>query len=278
MAETTRAGFAVALPGTEQSAEPGRDSARRSRLAPYGAALLTILVGWQLASLFFPSFLIPSPRTVLFRLGREMVSQKFLVTTARSFVRLGIGFGLASLLGVVIGLSTGVWDPFRRYTRALVSILQSIPPIAWVPLFIILLGFGDRPIILVIVISAFFPMAVSVMNAVEHVDLLHLDVARLMGASPLQLARKVYAPAVFPAIVTGSQVGFGNAWRSLIAAEMVGGVNIGLGWYITIAGEIADMTGVLAGIVVIGLLSAALDTWGLEHLKRRLLRWKYAAP
>jgi len=66
--------------------------------------------------------------------------------------------------------------------------------------------------------------------------------------------------------------------QALIAAEMVGGVNIGLGWYITIAGEIADMTGVLAGIVVIGLLSAALDTWGLEHLKRRLLRWKYAAP
>ena len=278
MAEATRAGVAVDVSPTEPIAEPAGKSGRLSRFAPYGAALLTIFVGWQLAALFFPSFLIPGPRTVLLRLGQEAVSQKFLLTTARSFVRLGIGFGLASLLGVIIGLATGVWGPFRRYARGLVSILQSIPPIAWVPLFIILLGFGDRPIILVIVISAFFPMAVSVMNAVEHVDPLHLDVARLMGASRLQLIKKVYAPAVFPAIVTGSQVGFGNAWRSLIAAEMVGGVNIGLGWYITIAGEIADMTGVLAGIVVIGLLSAALDTWGLEHLKRRLLKWKYATP
>jgi len=54
-------------------------------------------------------------------------------------------------------------------------------------------------------------------------------------------------------------------------------VNIGLGWFITIAGEVADMAAVLAGIVVIGLFSAALDSWVLEHLKRRLLKWKYAA-
>jgi NitT/TauT family transport system permease protein len=65
------------------------------------------------------------------------------------------------------GRSGDVWSFFRRYSRAVVSILQSVPPIAWVPLFIILLGFGDYPIILVILIAAFFPMAVSVMNAVE---------------------------------------------------------------------------------------------------------------
>jgi len=247
------------------------------RLAAYGLAFLTILFGWQLASLFFPAYLIPTPAQVFLRLTRELGTRKFLSTIARSFVRLGIGFGIASLLGIVVGLASGVWGPFRRYSRALVSILQSIPPIAWVPLFIILLGFGDRPIVLVIIISAFFPMAVSVMNAVEHVEPVHVDVARLMGATRLQLVSKVYAPEVLPAIVTGGQVGFGNAWRSLIAAEMVGGVNIGLGWFITIAGEVADMAAVLAGIVVIGLFSAALDSWVLEHLKRRLLKWKYAA-
>jgi NitT/TauT family transport system permease protein len=179
------------------------------------------------------------------------------------------------VLGVAIGLVSGVWPFFQRYSRALISILQSVPPIAWVPLFIITLGFGDRPIILVILISAVFPMAVNVMSAVEQVEPMRVDVARLMGASRGQLIAKVYAPEVIPAIVTGAQVGFGNAWRSLIAAEMVGGVNVGLGWFINFSGEIADMVGALAGIFVIGLFSALLDGFILERLKRRLLKWRY---
>lgn len=265
--------------GTAQTLElkeaPSSWQIRFVRLFPYAIAFLTILGGWQIAALIFPSYLIPSPRQVIVRLSSELGREAFLITIARSFMRLAIGFTLACLLGLAIGLISGIWAFFRRYSRALVSILQSVPPIAWVPLFIILLGFGDYPIILVILIAAFFPMAVSVMNAVEQVDGLHIDVARLLGASRMQLITKVYAPEVIPAIVTGAQVGFGNAWRSLIAAEMVGGVNIGLGWFINFAGEIADMVAVLAGIFVIGLLSALLDGYLLERLKRRLLRWKY---
>ncbi len=285
MAARDRAGLQVAGPDAEpaQPSPEARPAGARpfgghtSRVLPYAAAGLTILAAWTLAALFSPAYLIPPPTEVLVRLAHELVNPKFLLTVGRSFWRLGVGFGLASALGVLVGLATGLWGPVRRYTRGMVSILQSIPPVAWVPLFILVLGFGDRPIILVIVLSAFFPMAVGVMNAVEQVDPLHLDVARLMGAGRLGLARKVYAPAVLPAIITGGQIAFGNAWRSLIAAEMVGGVNVGLGWHITIAGEVADMTGVLAGIVLIGVLSAILDSWFLEHAKRRLLRWKFAA-
>lgn len=265
--------------GTTQTLEPKTNPPRWQtgivRLFPYAIAFLTILAGWQVAALIFPSYLIPSPRQVVGRLSVELGRAAFLTTIARSFFRLFVGFTIACIFGLVIGLVSGIWTFFRGYTRALVSILQSVPPIAWVPLFIILLGFGDYPIMLVIFIAAFFPMAVSVMNAVEHVDALHVDVARLMGATPAQLVSKVYAPEVIPAIVTGAQVGFGNAWRSLIAAEMVGGVNVGLGWFINFAGEIADMVAVLTGIFVIGLFSALLDGFVLERLKRRLLRWKY---
>lgn len=225
--------------------------------------------------MIFPSYLIPSPRQVLLRLGKEVQRDAFLVTIARTFARLAVGFSLACVLGLLVGLVSGVWGFFRRYSRAVVSILQSVPPIAWVPLFIILLGFGDYPIILVILISAFFPMAVSVMNAVEQVEPLRVDVARLLGASRSQLIATVYAPEVIPSVITGAQVGFGNAWRSLIAAEMVGGVNVGLGWFINFSGEVGDMVGVLSGIFVIGCFSALLDGYVLERLKRRLLKWKY---
>lgn len=246
-----------------------------ARVLPYAVASLTLFLGWQIAAWIFPAYLIPAPGQVLARLGKELTRDAFLTTIARSFGRLAVGFALACFLGLAIGLLSGVWSFFRRWARALVSILQSVPPIAWVPLFIILLGFGDYPIVLVIVVAAFFPMAVSVMNGVEQVEGLHIDVARLLGASRAQLITKVYAPEVVPAIITGAQVGFGNAWRSLIAAEMVGGVNVGLGWFITFSGEVADMVGVMAGIFVIGSLSALLDGYALERLKRRLLKWKY---
>ena len=249
--------------------------ARFARVFPYAVAFLTIFAGWQVAAWIFPAYLIPAPLQVLARLKKELGREAFLITIGRTFARLGTGFALACMLGIAIGLVSGVWPFFRRYSRALVSILQSVPPIAWVPLFIITLGFGDKPIILVILISAVFPMALSVMNAVEQVEPLRVDVARLMGASRAQLIGKVYAPEVIPAIITGAQVGFGNAWRSLIAAEMVGGVNVGLGWFINFSGEIADMIGALAGIFVIGLFSALLDGFFLERLKRRLLKWRY---
>lgn len=270
MAERAGTAEAVARP-----AAPASWSARLIRVSPYAVAFLAIIGGWQLSALLFPAYLIPPPRRVLLRLVEELGRPAFLVTIGRSFYRLAVGFVLASALGLAIGLVCGIWQFFRRTVRALVAILQSVPPIAWVPLFIVLLGFGDAPIILVIIIAAFFPMTVSVMNAVEQVDALHLDVARVLGADRAQLVTKVYAPAVIPAIVTGAQVGFGNAWRSLIAAEMVGGVNVGLGWFINFAGEIADMTAVLTGIVVIGVFSALLDGVVLEYLKRRLLKWKY---
>jgi NitT/TauT family transport system permease protein len=270
MAEGTRTPQAVASTQENLSWR-----ASFGKVVPYAIAFLSLYAGWQVAAWILPAYLIPSPRQVLLRLITELGRDSFRTTLARTFLRLVTGYSLACVLGVVIGLLSGVWVFFRRYSRAVVSILQSVPPIAWVPLFIILLGFGDSPIILVILISAFFPMAVSVMNAVEQVDPLRVDVARLMGADKRQLVTKVYAPEVIPAIITGAQVGFGNAWRSLIAAEMIGGVNVGLGWFINFSGEVADMVGVLTGIFVIGLLSALIDGYVLERLKRRLLRWKY---
>src|SRR5574341_757138 len=260
----------------EAKSESASGRAQFGRVLPYAIAFLTILAGWQIAAWVLPAYLIPAPSRVLARLAKELGREIFLRTIGRTFFRLAAGFSLACVLGLIIGLVSGVWTFFRRYWRAIVSILQSVPPIAWVPLFIILFGFGDTPIILVILISAFFPMAVSVMNAVEQVDAVRVDVARLMGATKGQLLSKVYAPEVIPAIITGAQVGFGNAWRSLIAAEMVGGVNVGLGWFINFSGEVADMVGVLCGIFVIGLFSALLDGYALERLKRRLLKWQYS--
>jgi NitT/TauT family transport system permease protein len=153
-------------------------------------------------------------------------------------------------------------------------LIQSVPPITWVPFLIILFDFGSVPVIIVVAIATFFPMALAVLNGTEGVSRTHLELAQVMGASRWQMLQKVYTPEVMPAVITGAQVSFGNAYRNLIAAEMVSGASAGLGWSISYAGETADMAGVLAGIIIVGASAAIVDHLLLERLKRRLLRWR----
>jgi NitT/TauT family transport system permease protein len=189
--------------------------------------------------------------------------------------RLAIGFPIACLLGGLLGLLAGLYRSFAVYLRSLIGILQSIPPITWLPFLVILYGFGNVPIIAIIIIASFFPMALTVMNATEGINPTHLEVAKVLGASKGQLLRKVYLPETLPAFITGAQVAFGNAWRSLISGEMVGSVTVGLGYSISFAGQVADMTGVIMDIIVIGAIATVLDHFVLEQLKRKLLHWRY---
>lgn len=246
------------------------------RILAYLAVAATIAGVWQGAAGLFPSFLLPGIPQVFARLGTILSSREFAEALGISLARLGSAYLTAALSGTLLGLASGILPWLRTYLRALVSVLQSVPPITWVPLLVITMGFGDGPIIVVVTLASFYPMVQSVMSAAEQVEPLHIRVARALGAGKLRVLTSIYLPEVFPSMITGAQISFGNAWRALVAAEMVAGVGIGLGWSITFAGEIADMSGVLAHIVVIGVFAALMDQVVLELLKRRLLLWRYA--
>ncbi len=248
---------------------------RYQKLGATVTAVAFILLIWQIAAWFLPEFLMPDVPIVFARLWQELQQPAFLDGLSGSLGRLGIGYGSALLLGIVFGLVAGVLHFFRAALKSAIIILQSIPSIAWVPLFLILMGFGNAPIIIVIAIGAFFPTALSVMNATEEVQKVHVDAARVMGASRGALLRRVYLPAVTPQLITGAQLAFGNAWRALISAEMIVGFGAGLGRSLAYSGEIADMTGVMTNILVIAILASLIDQVLLEGLKRRVLRYQY---
>jgi len=191
--------------------------------------------------------------------------------------RLAVGYPVAVLLGASLGLLAGLSKTFYAYLRSIIAILQSIPPITWVPFFVIIFQYGHMPIIAVITVASFFPMALSVMNATEGVNKTHIELAKVLGANKKQLLRKVYLPESLPFVITGAQVAFGNAWRSLIAAEMVGGASVGLGFSISYSGEIANMKGVMMGILVIGTIAIILDLVVLEWIKRKVLKYRYVS-
>lgn len=241
---------------------------------PFLIAVISLLLLLQLGNFRTP-IVIPSVPEVFARLGRELATPDFWKSLGSSLYRLGIGFPIACFLGGLFGLLAGLSRSFAVYLRSLIGILQSIPPITWLPFLIILYGFGNVPIIAIIIIASFFPMALSVMNATEGVNPTHLEVAKVLGAKKGQLLKKVYLPETLPAFITGAQVAFGNAWRSLIAGEMVGSAAVGLGFAISFSGEVADMTGVIMYIIIIGAIATFLDHFVLELLKRKLLHWRY---
>ncbi len=248
----------------------------QKKIWPFIAAVGSLLVLWQAASFLYDDFILPDVYTVFSSMLFERLWEpEFLDSLQHSMFRLAVGYPIACLLGAMLGLFAGISRHFAVYLRSVIAILQSIPPITWLPFLVILLNFGNLPIIIIIIIASFFPMALSVMNATEGVNRTHIELARVLGAKRGQLLTKVYLPESLPAFVTGAQVAFGNSWRSLIASEMVGGASVGLGRSISFAGEIADMEGVIMHIVIIGFIAVLLDHVVLERLKRRLLRWRY---
>jgi NitT/TauT family transport system permease protein len=253
---------------------PTRLSASRKKLA-MALAIVLILLGWQLAAWALPNFLMPGVPDVAVRLWEEIQTPAFRNALAGSLARLGGGYAAALLFGIGFGLAGGVLFFFREVLKSAIVILQSIPSIAWVPLFLILMGFGNLPIMVVVALAAFFPAALSVMNATESVQRVHIAAARVMGATRWDLLRRVYLPAVMPELITGAQLAFGNAWRALIAAEMLVGFGKGLGRTLAYSGETADMAGVMASILTIGILAPLIDRVVLENLKHRLLRYQY---
>jgi NitT/TauT family transport system permease protein len=238
-------------------------------------AVVFILLLWQIVAWSLPDFLMPDVHTVIVRLWKEIQSSDFHAALLGSLTRLGAGYGAALFFGVGFGLIGAILFFFREVLKSSIIILQSIPSIAWVPLFLITMGFGDLPIIAVVALSSFFPAALSVMNASESVQHVHVAAARVMGASRWDLLKRVYLPAVMPELITGAQLAFGNAWRGLIAAEMLIGFGKGLGRELSYAGETADMVGVMTSILVIALLAPVIDQLMLEKLKHRVLRYQY---
>ena len=246
-----------------------------TRKIAFTLAVILILAIWQVAAWCLPEFLMPDVPTVVTRLWQELYMENFRAALWGSLARLAAGYGAAMLCGIGFGLIGAVLSFFREVLKSAIIVLQSIPSIAWVPLLLIMMGFGSLPIVVVVAIAAFFPAALSVMNATESVQPVHVAAARVMGASRWDMLKRVYLPAVMPELITGAQLAFGNAWRALISAEMLVGFGKGLGRSLSYAGETADMIGVMASILAIAILAPLIDQLLLENLKHRVLRYQY---
>ena len=182
-----------------------------------------------------------------------------------------IGFMVAVVTGVPVGLLMGTSRTADALIGPVFSMLRPIPPLAWIPLAILWLGLGDSAKIFLIWISSFSPAVINTYSGVRTVEPLLVEAARVHGVKTPGLVWHVLVPGALPMIFTGVRLSLQTAWMTLVAAELVGAF-VGLGKVLASAALDINPGMILLAMVLVGLLGAAM-TKGLESLEKRAMPW-----
>lgn len=239
--------------------------------------IATVLAGWQLVYLsgWKPSFILPSPATVLAQLWSQAQHPVLWDAVWTTMSRALWGFGLA----LVIGTAAGVVVSRNRLLRAafgpIITGLQTMPAIAWFPFAIIFFGITTSAILFVIVIGTAPAIATGVIAGSDHIPPLLLRSAKSMGLRGVTLYRHLILPASLPMFVAGLKQGWAFAWRSLMSGELVVIVTntASIGVLLENAQNMTDMPAAIAIMIVILILGIVIDALftALDKAIRR--RW-----
>jgi NitT/TauT family transport system permease protein len=233
----------------------------------YGSiAFMAIVILWEGIARFsgWSAHIFPDPVTVVTSLIELAMNGTLIRHTVASLFRVTVGFYLAILFGIPLGILLGRMRSFRWLLNPVIQFLRPISPLAWIPLAMLWFGIGDRPAIFLIFLSSFFPLVVSTIIAVENINPSFFQVAANFNFSSRETLVKLILPAIMPEVITALRLTITIAWLVVVAAEMIA-VQSGLGYLILDARNALRMDYVMDGMIVIGLIGLLLD-----YLMKRL--------
>lgn len=249
---------------------------RRSVLPPIVAVLFLLAVWVVVVALQLkPTYVIPPPSVVwdtfVTYWQQGLVQEAVWNSLRRAFV----GFAVSVVVGTALGLLLAQSRFVRTAIGPLVSGLQSLPSVAWVPAAIIWFGLTDAAIYMVVLLGAVPSIANGLLAGVSQVPPLYLRVGRVLGARGLNSIRYVVLPAAMPGYLAGLRQGWAFAWRSLMAAELITfspALGTSLGQVLQVGRELSDMSLVIAAILLILIVGVGIELLVFSPLERRLLR------
>ena len=255
---------------------PGRAGDRLRTIARNAFPFLVVAVLWEIVarSGMFPRKLFPTLGDIVQSFVDLTISGTLPHHTIDTLIRLFAGFGLAAIIGTSIGVAMGRSRRAEDILLPLVSILAPIPGLAYTPLFLLWFGPGQISAVLLVAFVSMFPVIYNSWTGVKAVKEIWLRSAQSMGADQHRLFRHVILPASMPYILTGLRLGLAQAWRILIAVEMLASVPWGLGWLIFGAREFLDTAAMMAGVMVIAVIGLALEKYVFQRLENyTVVRW-----
>jgi NitT/TauT family transport system permease protein len=248
--------------------------ALRSAL-PAAGGLLAVVAVWQaVVSLLAPANL-PSPLQVWDATRSEWASGRLQEAVLTSLERGALGFVIAALIATPIGLLLARVSLLRRAFGPIITGLQSLPSVAWVPLGILWFGLSEKTFYFVILMGAVPSIVNGTITGLNQVPPLLIRVGHVLGARGLTLARHVLLPAALPGYLGGLRQGWAFSWRSLMAAELIvrsTKFGLGLGGLLEDSRQLFDVPGVVVGILAILLVGLAVELLFFAPLEQRVLR------
>ncbi|MEV7990423.1 ABC transporter permease [Streptomyces sp. NPDC086077] len=265
-----------ALDSVQAGRTPLRDSLTRKVLPPVTAVAL-VLVVWQLLvwAEVAPDYKLASPSDVWGEVRDAWLQGTLLDYVWTSVSRGLLGFLMALAIGTPLGLLIARVGLVRAAVGPILSGLQSLPSVAWVPPAVIWLGLNDSMMYAVILLGAVPSIAGGLVAGIDQIPPLFLRAGRTLGATGLRESRHIVMPAALPGYLAGLKQGWAFAWRSLMAAEIIASspdLGVGLGQLLENGRNNSSMPQVFLAILLILLVGVAVDLLVFSPLERRVLR------
>jgi ABC-type nitrate/sulfonate/bicarbonate transport system permease component len=272
----TEAASSQADTGTETRPVAFRGAGFTPRASRYsGWIALALAIGfWQLAgsaSLVNPLFL-PPPTAIARAIWQLAISGALWHHLSFSIMRIGTGWILGTVAGVMVGFAIGLSSLARGVGITFISALFPIPKIALLPLLILWLGIGEEPKIATIALGVFFSTAISVYSGVDNVPRNLIRMAQSFNVPFHAIVRRVIWPGALPSILAGFRITASVALLLVVSAEMIG-AEYGIGAFVLQAGNLMQTDQLLAGVVILSLFGLAVGRL-INWLETRLLHWR----
>lgn len=237
------------------------------RFVPTLIALFIFLAIWQLVC-SVPGATLPGPLQVLEETWDPLIIDPFFQGDGTdqglfwqlmaSLRRVAVGYVLAAVVGIALGILVGVSTLMFRALDPIFQVLRTIPPLAWLPISLAALRDAQPAAIFVIFITAIWPIIINTGVGVQNIPQDYNNVAKVLQLSKVQYFTKVLLPATVPYIFTGLKIAIGLSWLAIVAAEMLTG-GVGIGFFIWDAYNSGSISEVVLAIVYVGLVGLLLD-------------------
>lgn len=256
---------------------------RRRRMIRGAVGIAAMLLAWELMSRAFDlELILPRPLAVIRNVVTTLLVQNepwlygpnIYVHLEHSFVRAMIGFGLAAVIAIPMGLALGRIATLREFILPIVKALYPVPGIAWIPIAILWFGLSDQAVVFVVFTTSFFPLFFNTEAGARQISPTILNAGRCFGARGLTLFFRVVLPATVPYITTGLRISLGTAWRMIVAGEMLASQD-GIGFLLMESRfqfRAVDLMTAMILISVVGYLTEKLIVDTIE--KRTTEKWE----
>ena len=248
-----------------------------AKIVPPIVAVVVLLLIWDLlvAAQIKPAYVLPGPADVWDELNASWSQYQMNEAIWNSVSRGIIGFAISVVVGTVIGMSIARIPVLRAAVQPILSGLQSLPSVAWVPIGIMWFGVTPATIYAVVLLGAIPSVTIGLIDGVDQIPPIYTRVGRNLGARGLDSARHVVFPAVLPGYVSGLKQGWAFSWRSLMAAELIAvspHLGPGVGQAMAEAGDNNDMAMAFGVLIIILIIGIGINAVFFAPIERRLLR------